>query len=614
MKDSFNKLRDVDSRISVMINDLLTARDSGSGRVAESSFKRIPSVKSFKVKVGEQNELLFGTGLERKLPADFKYILFKEQNRANRYMEIRIKAMRAVLKKNLPHIFWAMVQNEMKHSVCFRSSSFNAVFPGWYKNMDFQRAVQINFGVEHILKNEITELKYFRVEIPKGSPEEIAEWFKNNPGQNWPGKTRPLGVPTAPWRVVLHMWNGFLTIFLEEEIKKFNHAYMPNRGTLTAIKDFLGKVRHHKYIYEFDIEGFFNNVGITDTIRRLKERGMSLMTSELEKILRSCPQNIETSWTKKPGEILSYDEKLGLRKFVQKSEAESSAETENDWDSYDELGESYEELNFRFDRIEQQKQHAKSIEQDLDKGLPQGAAPSTILSLLSLTDWAKELEAKGIGLLMYADDGILYANEEFSPSPPEGFNFAEGKSRWIKRQEILENELKFLGIKYNFKTRLIRGHTRNGSTLEFGFEQENFFEYLRKIVPRGYGGDLMDALIKSSIFGLTLSKLYGGKFGNLKYDEDVKYNKKSYWARYHNLDQLQKSSTLQKTASTTACGWLLLLNNHIISGKDRNWFYEEAKKYHELKPWEINEKDIKAALDWQSTWDKKHWPHQGSAD
>jgi hypothetical protein len=41
--------------------------------------------------------------------------------------------------------------------------------------MDFQRAVQINFGVEHILKNEITELKYFRVEIPKGSPEEIAE-------------------------------------------------------------------------------------------------------------------------------------------------------------------------------------------------------------------------------------------------------------------------------------------------------------------------------------------------------------------------------------------------------------------------------------------------------
>jgi len=41
--------------------------------------------------------------------------------------------------------------------------------------MEFQRAVQIAFGVEHILKNKINELKYFRVEIPKGKPEEIAE-------------------------------------------------------------------------------------------------------------------------------------------------------------------------------------------------------------------------------------------------------------------------------------------------------------------------------------------------------------------------------------------------------------------------------------------------------
>jgi hypothetical protein len=105
MKDSFSKLKEIDSRISGMISDLLTARDHGGGRVAESSFKRIPSVKSFKVRVGEQNELLFGTGLERKLPADFQYIVFKEQNKANRYMEIRIKAMRAVLSKGRPDIF-----------------------------------------------------------------------------------------------------------------------------------------------------------------------------------------------------------------------------------------------------------------------------------------------------------------------------------------------------------------------------------------------------------------------------------------------------------------------------------------------------------------------------
>jgi len=63
------------------------------------------------------------------------------------------------------------------------------------------------------------------------------------------------------------------------------------------------------------------------------------------------------------------------------------------------------------------------------KGLPQGAAPSTILSILALADWFKELKEKGIGLLMYADDGLLYSDEEFDPYPPSGFQFAEEKCK-----------------------------------------------------------------------------------------------------------------------------------------------------------------------------------------
>jgi hypothetical protein len=35
--------------------------------------------------------------------------------------------------------------------------------------------------VNLILKNQYTSLKYFRVEIPKGTPEEITTFFKENP-------------------------------------------------------------------------------------------------------------------------------------------------------------------------------------------------------------------------------------------------------------------------------------------------------------------------------------------------------------------------------------------------------------------------------------------------
>lgn len=51
--------------------------------------------------------------------------------------------------------------------------------------------------VENILRNNLTDLKYFRVEIPKGKPEEIVKWFAENPDKAWPGKMRPLGVPTV---------------------------------------------------------------------------------------------------------------------------------------------------------------------------------------------------------------------------------------------------------------------------------------------------------------------------------------------------------------------------------------------------------------------------------
>jgi hypothetical protein len=38
------------------------------------------------------------------------------------------------------------------------------------------------------------------------------------------------------------------------------------------------------------------------------------------------------------------------------------------------------------------------------------------------------LKEKGIKLLMYADDGMLYSDQEFEPFPPKKFEFAEEKS------------------------------------------------------------------------------------------------------------------------------------------------------------------------------------------
>lgn len=127
---------------------------------------------------------------------------------------------------------------------------------------------------------------------------------------------RPLGVPTAPWRVVLHMWNGFLTLFLEEEIRKYNHAYMPGVGTTTAIRQLITEVVSHKFIYEFDIKGFFNNVSIYKTVASLRERGMPFESlTKLSDILYSLPANLDL---RNESTIKSeYDRELAARKHLE---------------------------------------------------------------------------------------------------------------------------------------------------------------------------------------------------------------------------------------------------------------------------------------------------------
>jgi len=69
---------------------------------------------------------------------------------------------------------------------------------------------------------------------------------------------------------------------------------MPKVGTITAIKEFITKVRHKKFIYEFDIKGFFNNVSIFQVCQQLRDRGLpEPMNNTLFHLLKSAPANID---------------------------------------------------------------------------------------------------------------------------------------------------------------------------------------------------------------------------------------------------------------------------------------------------------------------------------
>jgi len=195
---------------------------------------------------------------------------------------------------------------------------------------------------------------------------------------------------------------------LEHELKQFNHAYMPRVGTTTAIKELVLKVLDKNYLYEFDIKGFFNNVNILKVINALRERGMPTNEAlNFRNILCSAPINLD--YYDKSTLKSDYDKQLAIRNIMVNNVQSNLIDRNSREYDYDFL-----EWDTNSDT--------------LYAGLPQGAAPSTILSILALADWFKELKSKGINLLMYADDGMLYSDKEFEPFPPEKFEFAEEKS------------------------------------------------------------------------------------------------------------------------------------------------------------------------------------------
>jgi hypothetical protein len=86
------------SSLESMINDI-QARNRGSvGRIAESSFFRIPAVKSFRIESSEENELLKGTGLDRKLPSTKRVELNESNDTHNKYIKDKISKMKHLIR------------------------------------------------------------------------------------------------------------------------------------------------------------------------------------------------------------------------------------------------------------------------------------------------------------------------------------------------------------------------------------------------------------------------------------------------------------------------------------------------------------------------------------
>jgi hypothetical protein len=371
-----------------------------------------------------------------------------EANQYINYMFDRLKKeVELELYEEAKDTIWKLM-----NSSAYLSSCYNHVVRNWHRKRPMIQNEKWIKEIKKLIKEKATNLEYERVYL-----DEVT-------------KLRPLGVPTVPWRVYLHMYNNLLTQWRLVTEGNVQHGYLPGRGVVTAWEALIKKLDSPN-IFEADFKGFFDNVTHFG-IAKVLEDSLKMPASEV-RFLTSINKS-----------LVNLPQKQRLK---EPHALHHEIKRRQEWASYKELYGTIPESYGLF------------------CGVPQGAPTSCGLATLALRPMIEEVDC-----VLYADDG-LYFPKEFKKvlrplnRPNMGVEVNRKKTRILKENGIwLVESFVFLGIRYfppvkkSFQdfpyfpkeiskwlnleymtTERFEASTRKGATLSFSL-RESLLSYLSK--------------------------------------------------------------------------------------------------------------------------------------
>jgi len=198
----------------------------------------------------------------------------KRLTKSNKYLDRQFRRLEKYARKGELGKFNYLARQLMMKSKVYRFYAMKFVFPKLLR-MNTVKAVSLWRRVKKLCLSESRYLEYKRV------------WMTD------PGKTetftRPLGVPTAEWRVYGHMLTKIMEVYFEGRgyLTKNQHGGKARFGVMTFLKVLALELERAKALLEFDIKGFFNNVSHESMLELLKG---CYLAEHMREILKSKPK------------------------------------------------------------------------------------------------------------------------------------------------------------------------------------------------------------------------------------------------------------------------------------------------------------------------------------